>query len=141
MINPSVVPQVNNLSAETRNFKTYASGCDFGNLFSDWSLAGQRHVAADVQLSSDASREILSMKFVKSVVKNTRASLPRITQSTRMNQRGHKRCSLPKRGHAWTSPHLPGKATGTSNMALSSEGDDISQHSIGKSDQQFGANN
>ncbi len=33
LINPSVSPQVNNLSAETRNFKTYASGCDCGNLF------------------------------------------------------------------------------------------------------------
>jgi|GEM_PF-2423303 len=28
MINPSVSPQVNNLSAETRNFKTDASGYD-----------------------------------------------------------------------------------------------------------------
>jgi hypothetical protein len=56
-----------------RNFKTYASGCDFGNLFRDWSLAGHRHVAADVQLSSDAQRAILSVESVKSVVKNTRA--------------------------------------------------------------------
>jgi hypothetical protein len=28
VINPSVSPQVNNLSADTRNFKTDASGCD-----------------------------------------------------------------------------------------------------------------
>ena len=47
-----------------------------------------------------------------------------------MNHRGHKRCSLPQRMDDWTSPHLPGKATGTSNMALSSL--DLVRNSTGK---------
>ena len=41
MINPSVSPQVNNLSAEMRNCKTDASGWDRRHLLRDCSLAGR----------------------------------------------------------------------------------------------------
>lgn len=40
LIIPSVVTRLIFRSAETRNFKTVASGCDTGNFFRDCSLLG-----------------------------------------------------------------------------------------------------
>jgi hypothetical protein len=39
MIIPCVFGPLIPGSLEQRNFKTYASGCDFGNYFPDWSLS------------------------------------------------------------------------------------------------------